>query len=114
VPYGRIGVQAYRFEKSDHSQVRASAAHFLALDPDPMSGDALIQIALSDNSRAVRQAALDALSQRGDPFCIEKLQRNLADPKFVLRYRTAATIIHLGDVVARANHKGGSQAFKPE
>src|SRR5438874_16071 len=42
VPYGGIGVEAYRFAKNDNSHVRAAAARFLALDPDPMSGDALV------------------------------------------------------------------------
>ena len=114
VPYGGMGVEAYRFAKSDHSQVRAAAARFLALDPDPMSRDALIQSALADDSTAVRQAALDALAQRGDPACVERLQRNLSDPKFAVRYRTAAAVIYLSDVAARAKRKGRSQPLKSE
>lgn len=114
VPYGGIGVQAYRFAKSDHSQVRAAAAHFLALDPDPMSRDALVQIALTDESTGVRQAALDALAERGDATCVERLQRNLEDTKFAVRYRTAATILHLSDLAAPAKHKSRSQTLKPD
>jgi len=114
VPYGGIGMQAYRFAKSDHSQVRAAAARYLALDPDPMSRDALVQIALTDDSTAVRQAALDALAQRGDSICIQRLERNLSDSKFAVRYRTAATIIHLSDLVAKAKRKRGSESFKSE
>lgn len=114
VPYGGIGMQAYRFAKSDHSQVRAAAARYLALDPDPMSRDALIQIALTDDSTAVRQAALDALSERGDASCVERLERNLDDPKFAVRYRTAATILHLSDTAARTKRKGRSQPLKSE
>jgi HEAT repeat protein len=105
VPYGGIGVQAYRFAKSDHSPVRAAAARFLALDPDPMSRDALVQIALTDDSTAVRQAALDALAERGDAVCLQRLERNLSDTKFAVRYRTAGAMIHLSDVAARAKRK---------
>lgn len=95
VPYGGIGVEAYRAAKSDGSPVRAAAARYLALDPDPMSGDALVQVALTDGSTNVRMAALDAISQRGDSACADRLQRNLNDPKSAIRYRTAATILHL-------------------
>jgi len=108
VPYGGIGVEAYRFAKNDNSQVRAAAARFLALDPDPMSGDALVQIALADNNASVRQAALDSLAERGDTTCIERLLRNLADPKTAVRYRTAATIIHLSDLQTKGTRKKGS------
>ncbi len=105
VPYGGIGVEAYRVAKNDNSHVRAAAARFLALDPDPMSGDALVQIALADNNATVRQAALDALAERGDAACIERLQRNLADPKLAVRYRTAATILHLTDLQKKGPRK---------
>jgi HEAT repeat protein len=109
-----IGMQAYRFAKSDHSQVRASAARSLALDPDPMSRDALVQIALTDDSTAVREAALDALAERGDASCVGRLERNLNDSKFAVRYRSAAAVIHLSDTAARAKHKGRSQPLKSQ
>jgi HEAT repeat protein len=114
VPYGGIGVQAYRFAKSDHSQPRAAAARFLALDPDPMSRNALVQIALTDDSTAVRQAALDALAERGDATCVRRLERNLTDSKFAVRYRTAGAMVHLSGVAARAKHKSKSQPLKSE
>ena len=99
VPYGGLGFEAYKnMSKKDNWVVRAAAARFLALDPDPMSGDALIQIALADNITEVREAALDALAERGDAACIERLQRNLDDDKAAVRYRTAAVILHLSDV----------------
>ena len=112
VPYGGIGVEAYRVAKNDNSQVRAVAARFLAHDPDPMSGDALVQIALADNNATVRQAALDALAERGDATCIERLQRNLSDPKVAVRYRTAATILHLSDLQKKGTRKKASQALE--
>jgi HEAT repeat protein len=112
VPYGGIGVAAYKAAKNDNSHVRAAAARFLALDPDPMSGDALIQIALADNSAVVRQAALDAIAERGDSSRIERLQRNLRDPKTAVRYRTAATILHLSDLQKKVTRKKESQSPK--
>jgi HEAT repeat protein len=97
VPFGGMGYEAYRtIHKHDSSPVRATAARFLADDPDPISEDALIQTALADNDEIVRLAALDALTQRGDPHCIERLVKNLSDDeKLAVRYRTAAVILHL-------------------
>jgi len=105
VPFGGIGYEAFRAaSKKDAAPARAAAARFLARDPDPVSRDALVQIALADKNEAVRQAALDALAERGDPHCIEMLQRNLEDEHDAVRYRTAATIIHL-DGLARTLKK---------
>lgn len=106
MPYGGIGIEAYRnLSKKDNWPIRAAAARFLAHDPDVMSRDALIQTALADNNTNVRQAALDALSERGDPSCIERLQRNLDDEKSAVSYRTAAVIIHLSDIAGKSNLK---------
>ena len=99
VPYGSMGYEAYRtLLKHDSSPIRAAAARFLALDPDSISGDALVQTALTDKNTIVREAALDALAQRGDPHCIELLAQNLHEKLYAVRYRTAATIIHLGSM----------------
>jgi HEAT repeat protein len=96
VPYAGMGYEAYRqLLKHDSSPVRAAAARFLALDPDSTSEDALIQVALADKNTIVREAALDALAQRSDPKCIERLAVNLDETKYPVRYRTAATIIRL-------------------
>src|SRR5579884_755767 len=71
VPFGGMGYEAYRtIRKHDSSPVRAAAARFLALDPDSITEDALVQTALADKNTVVREAALDALAQRGDPKCI--------------------------------------------
>lgn len=103
VPYGGMGWEAYRtIMKHDNAPVRAAAARFLALDSDPMSEDALVQTALADKNIIVRQAALDALAQRNDPKCAERLKQNLGeDNKYPVRYRTAATIIHLSSAGAK-------------
>lgn len=99
VPFGGMGYEAYRtIHNHNGSPVRASAARFLADDPDPVSEDALLQAALADKDEDVRLAALDALAQRGDPHCIERLAKNLSDDKSAVRYRTAALIINLSHV----------------
>jgi HEAT repeat protein len=96
VPFGGMGYEAYRqIRGHDPSPVRALAARSLARDPDQISEDALIQVALADNSEPVRLAAIDALSERDDHRCIERLAKNLAESKLAVRYRTAAVILHL-------------------
>jgi HEAT repeat protein len=96
VPYGGMGYEAYKeLLKHDNAPVRAAAARILALDPDSITEDALVQTALADKNTIVREAALDALAQRGDPRCIERLQMNLHDEKYAIRYRTAAAILEL-------------------
>jgi HEAT repeat protein len=81
--------------------VRAAAARFIALDPDSISEDALIQVAVADKNIFVREAALDALAERSDPKCIERLAINLDETKYPVRYRTAATVIRLASVDRR-------------
>lgn len=100
VPFGGMGYDAYReIRKHDNSPVRVSAARFLATDPDPVSEDALVQTALADKEETVRLAALDALTQRGDPACIPHLTKNLSDDeKPAVRYRTAGVILHLSSI----------------
>jgi HEAT repeat protein len=99
VPFGGMGYEAFRqIRKHDASPVRATAARFLANDPDPMSEDALVQTALADKDEGVRLAALDALTQRGDPRCIEELLKNFTDDRSAVRYRTAAVVLYLSGV----------------
>lgn len=96
VPFGGMGYEAYRtIKRRDSSPVRENAARYLAADPDPMAKDALIQTAVADKNESVRLAALDALAQRGDPSCIQRLTRNLSDKKLSVSSRTAAVILHL-------------------
>ncbi|HZP17460.1 MAG TPA: HEAT repeat domain-containing protein [Terriglobales bacterium] len=102
LPFGGMGYEAIRqLHGHDESPVRAAAARFLALDPDSISEDALVQSALADKSELVRLASLDALAQRGDPKCIERLEKNLWEDKSAVRYRTAAVILHLTKIGAR-------------
>ena len=97
IPFGGMGYGAYReLQRHSGAPARAAAAQFLAMDPDQISEDALLQTALADSNELVRLAALDALAQRGDSRCVERLAKNLAaDEKSSVRYRTAAVILHL-------------------
>jgi HEAT repeat protein len=106
VPFGGMGYEAYRqIRGHDPSPVRAVAARSLARDPDPVSEDALIQVALVDQSELVRLAALDALSERNDRHSIHRLAKNLSEPKLAVRYRTAAVILHLSASESRRRKK---------
>ena len=99
VPFGGVGFDAYReLSKRNASPVRAAAARLLAHDPDSISEDALVQSALADESEDVRLASLDALAERADPACVERLLQNLSDNKGSVRFRSAAVIIHLSSV----------------
>ena len=105
IPFASVGLGAFRaVTKDDSSPVRAAAARILAKDPDPKSGDALVE-ASSDKSWTVRAAALDALSLRGDPSFIEKIESKLDDDKAPVRYTAAAALIHLHDVQTRGKAK---------
>jgi HEAT repeat protein len=104
VPFGGMGYEAFRqLRQHNASPVRAVAARSLAHDPDKISEDALLQVALTDSSEPVRLAALDALSERDDPHCIERLAQNLEDSKLSVRYRTAGVILHLSRNVKHAH-----------
>jgi HEAT repeat protein len=101
VPFGGLGVEAYKLlTKDDSSPVRAASAKMLAKDPDPKTRAALINAA-SDNNWQVRVAALNALSHRGDPTVIPDIEPLLDDKKDEVRYTAAAVVAHLGDVHMR-------------
>jgi HEAT repeat protein len=103
IPFGGMSYEAYR-ELRAHSgaPARAAAARFLATDADRISEDALVQTALADGNEIVRLAALDALAQRGDPGCRERLAKNLASAeKSAVRYRSAAVILHLSSLAQK-------------
>ena len=102
VPFGGMGYQAFKeLTRKGDAPARAASARFLAHDPDPISEDALLQTALADSSEEVRLAAIDALAERGNPRCIERMARNLTEEKTAPRYRTAAAILHLEDMQKR-------------
>jgi HEAT repeat protein len=101
IPFAGVGLGAFKaMTKDDTSPVRAAAAKILAKDPDLKSGEALIE-ASSDSHWIVRVAALDALSQRGDPSTLPSIDPRLDDEKDVVKYTAAAAIVHLHDVLAK-------------
>lgn len=95
IPFAGYGLTTiHMLTKDDVSPVRAAAAKMLASDPDPNSGEALVEAA-ADKSWLVRAAALDAIAQRGDPALVEKIQAALDDGKYIVRFTAAATIVRL-------------------
>ncbi len=104
VPFASMSYEAYKeIKRSGTASARAASARFLAHDPDQASEDALVEAALTDSSEQVRLAAIDAITERGDPNCIVRLEKNLFDDKPVVRYRTAAAILHLIGLEKRAD-----------
>lgn len=73
IPYVGYAQAAYKMlKKDDSTPVRAAAAQKLARDPDPRSGQALVQ-ALSDSKPLLRVAAADAIAKRGDRALADSL-----------------------------------------
>jgi len=75
---------------------RASAAAYLARDPDPYA-IALLEWALADDNEFVRLEAAKGLGQRGNSGSISKLQTLLADPHNIVRDFASASIIRILD-----------------
>ena len=95
VPFASVGygvVKAVR--RDDTSPVRAGAAKVLASDPDPRSGQALVEAA-TDKSWIVRAAALDALARRGDASLLEAIVAKMSDENDAVRYTAAAAVVRL-------------------
>jgi len=99
VPFGSMGLSAYKvFTKDDTSPVLAAAALTLAKDPDPKSGDALVNAALQQKKWLVRAAAYDAIAKRGDPSLKGSAVSGLQDPQEEVQYAAAAAVIRLSDI----------------
>ena len=95
IPFAGLGLGALSMiTKDDTSPVRAAAAKVLATDPDPKSGDALVDAAF-DKSWIVRAAALNAIAQRGDFTLGPRIEPGMDDEKEQVRYIAAAAVIHL-------------------
>jgi len=98
IPFAGAGWSAFRaIRRSDPSPVRAAAARALATDPDPKSGEALVN-ATQDNNWVVRVAALEALSHRGDPTLRVKVEPAMNDRTKRVRFTAAAVVIHLSEL----------------
>lgn len=95
VPFGGLAYGGFkRLTKDDVSPVRSAAATVLTRDPDPKTGEALVNAA-SDKSWIVRMAALETLARRGNPSVVSQIVFKLEDKKDVVRYTAAAAIIRL-------------------
>jgi HEAT repeat protein len=95
IPFAGIGWDAWRtMHKKDPNPVRAVAATFLAHDPDPASGQALIT-ATNDKDWIVRAAAVEAIAQRGDASLLPKVELKFGDKNPKVRYSSAAAVIRL-------------------
>lgn len=100
IPFAGMGYSALKtLTKDDESPVRAAAAVALAKDPDPKSGQALVE-ASKDKSWIVRAAALDAIAQRNDPALIPGIMDALMDSKPEVKYTAAAAVYHLSSLPA--------------
>ena len=98
IPFAGIGWDAWRtIHKKDPNPVRAVAATYLAHDPDPATGKALIK-ATNDKNWIVRAAALEAIAQRGDPSLLPKVELKFEDRHPKVRYSAAAAVIQLSAI----------------
>lgn len=98
VPFGSISLSAYKFLTKDDSAALAAAALTLAEDPDPASGKALADAALTQKKWLVRAAAFNAIAKRDDPSLIHTAVLGLQDEQDEVQYAAAAAVIHLGDI----------------
>ena len=95
IPYGGIGYGMVKtLVKTDNSPVRAAAARKLAHDPDPASAKALVA-ATQDKNWLVRQAALEAIAERGDRKLVPQVKASMDDDKDEVRYTAAACVARL-------------------
>ena len=110
IPYGGLGYGVVKtLVKNDNSPVRAAAARKLAHDPDPASANALID-ATQDKNWVVRQAALEAIAERGDRSLIPKILPALDDDKDEVRFTGAACVARLSAMPARRRVPAASVA----
>jgi HEAT repeat protein len=101
IPYGGLGYGMVKtLIKSDNNPVRAAAAKKLAHDPDPVTAKALVG-ATQDKNWVVRQAALEALAERGDRSLVPQIKTSLDDDKDEVRFTGAACIAHLTGMPAK-------------
>src|SRR6266403_5379070 len=99
-PFAGMGYEAFKtVTKDDSSPVRAGAAKQLAHDPNPGTAKAL-EKATTDKNWAVRAAALEAISQRGDRSLVSGVMRALDDTKDEVRFTAAACVVHLTEIPA--------------
>ena len=107
VPFGGMGLTAFKMlTKDDTSPVLAAAALTLAKDPDPKSGQALVEAAQQQKKWLVRAAAYDAIAKRGDPSLKGTAVSGLQDEQEEVQYAAAAAVIRLSDIEGKSVKKG--------
>jgi len=110
IPFAGIGWDAWRtIHKKDPNPVRAVAATYLAHDPDPATGKALVK-ATNDKNWIVRAAALEAIAQRGDPSLLPQVEFKFEDRHPKVRYSAAAAVIRLSAI--EQNRKAEAKAAR--
>ncbi len=108
IPFAGIGLSVFQtLHVDDASPVRAAAAKMLATDPDPGSGQALVN-ATSDKSWVVKTAALEAIAKRGDPQLLDGILPAMKDDNTSVRCTAAAAVIRLSTLAAVKTAKGKS------
>jgi hypothetical protein len=101
VPFGSIGLSAYKLiTRDDASPVLSAAALTLAKDPDPRSGEALANAAIVQKKWPVRAAAYEAIAKRSDPALLKDAEDGLQDQQPEVQYAAAAAVIRLSDIGA--------------
>jgi HEAT repeat protein len=109
VPFAGIGWDAWRtMHRKNPNPVRAVAATFLAHDPDPATGEALVR-ATRDKDWIVRAAAVEAIAERGDPALLRAVERRCADRSAKVRYTAAAAVIRLTPVEGRRTARNSNE-----
>jgi len=98
IPFAGMGWQAFKMiRKGDSAPVRAAAAKVLTKDPDPDTTKALAD-AIGDKNWVVRAAALEALTERGDPSVLDTVEVYMFDDKDAVKYTAAAAVLHLSAI----------------
>ena len=84
----------------------------LAKDPDPKSGEALADAAITQEKWLVRAAAFDAIAKRGDPSLLPTAVDGLQDGKDEVQYSAAAAVLRLSDIQAERASRPNSAPAK--
>ncbi|HMD20260.1 MAG TPA: HEAT repeat domain-containing protein [Alloacidobacterium sp.] len=113
IPFGGLAMGGYKMlTRDDTSPVLAAAALMLAKDPDPKSGNALVDASANKDKWLVRAAAFDAIAKRGDPALLVPAEDGLQDDKDLVRISAAAAVIRLHDIQSQPKPEAKKPAPK--
>jgi HEAT repeat protein len=105
LPFASIGWDALETimkDRKDGAVAKAGIIAAVATDPDPRAGIALVAATQHENW-IVRVAALEAISKRGDPSLLPKIEKSIDDPRDEVKYTGTAAVIHLSNVAQTKN-----------